>query len=305
MADRQDLIKVKDFADGEFLAVAYWSPTKGHYHSQFLNPNHTIEHSYDPESVTILIADVKADGHYVDLKQGQVYTPISAPIAEEVRTPTSHYEELAQLQPDKAHQNYSQGGNLELGNAIMKIVAPHWDKRVRTVCADDIRHYLDRTLTRMWTDIIDFHHRYGLSYGGAPRLLPDDLDTFRVLFMAEELQEYAGVQGLTEWLKQALQDRGPSVDSLELRENRLDALVDLVYVALGTAYLSGFNFAEAWRRVHRANMSKVRVERAGDSKRGSTFDVVKPPGWTPPSHKDLVGVLKEPETPVGVQHELF
>lgn len=303
MAERFDLINVKDYADGEYLAVAQFHPAHGHFYF-YMSERQT----YDPERVKVVIADVKADGHYVDLKQGQVYTPISTPISEEVRDqpPECHYELKAQEQPAKAHQNYSQAGNLELGNVIMKIVAPHWDKRVRTVCADDIRHYLDRTLTRMWTDIVDFHHRYGLDYGGAPRLLPDDLDSFRVLFMAEELQEYAGVEGLVDWLRSSLAERGPSVDSLELRENRLDALVDLVYVALGTAYLSGFNFAEAWRRVHRANMSKVRVERACDSKRGSTFDVVKPAGWTPPSHKDLVGVMpKEPEAPAGTQHELF
>jgi predicted HAD superfamily Cof-like phosphohydrolase len=69
----------------------------------------------------------------------------------------------------------------------------------------------------------------------------------------------------------------------------LDGLVDLVYVALGTAYLHGFDFREAWRRVHFANMNKVRASQDGsDSKRGSSYDVIKPPGWRPPDHSDLV-----------------
>jgi predicted HAD superfamily Cof-like phosphohydrolase len=70
--------------------------------------------------------------------------------------------------------------------------------------------------------------------------------------------------------------------------DQLDALVDLAYVVLGTAYLHGFRFNEAWRRVHAANMAKVRAERAEQSARGSTFDVVKPPGWKPADLSDLV-----------------
>jgi hypothetical protein len=49
----------------------------------------------------------------------------------------------------------------------------------------------------------------------------------------------------------------------------------------------GFNFEEAWRRVQEANMQKVRTARVVDSARGSTFDVVKPEGWTPPVLADL------------------
>ena len=76
-------------------------------------------------------------------------------------------------------------------------------------------------------------------------------------------------------------------DAEELKE-KLDALVDLVYFALGTAYLHGFNFNEAWKRVHAANMKKIRAEKKGDSKRKSTFDVVKPAGWIVPDLSDLV-----------------
>jgi predicted HAD superfamily Cof-like phosphohydrolase len=39
---------------------------------------------------------------------------------------------------------------------------------------------------------------------------------------------------------------------------------------------------ELWTDVQRANMSKVRAEKASDSKRGSQWDVVKPAGWVPP-----------------------
>ena len=123
---------------------------------------------------------------------------------------------------------------------------------------------------RLMPDIVAFHCKFGLAYDGPPRPLPKELGAFRYKFMEEELHEYATAINESDLAKQ------------------LDALVDLVYVALGTAHLHGFNFDEAWRRVHLANMSKVRVERAEDSKRGSTFDVVKPLGWTPPDLSDLV-----------------
>jgi len=69
----------------------------------------------------------------------------------------------------------------------------------------------------------------------------------------------------------------------------IDALVDLVYVALGTAHLCGFPFMKVWDAVHAANMKKIRAARACDSKRGSTFDVVKPKGWRKP---DVARILR-------------
>lgn len=116
-------------------------------------------------------------------------------------------------------------------------------------------------------DIQDFHEKFLLNYDGRPRLLDKDISDFRIKFLLEELIEY------TTCVEKA---------------DKLDALVDLVYVALGTSYLHGFDFREAWRRVHDANMKKVRCERPGDSSRGSTFDVIKPPGWQPPFLIDLV-----------------
>ena len=116
-------------------------------------------------------------------------------------------------------------------------------------------------------DITDFHQKYGIDYNGRPRDLPQDIADFRIKFMREELDEYETATCLAD---------------------KLDALVDLEYVLLGTSHLHGFNHPEAWRRVHSANMKKMRVEREEDSKRGSKYDVVKPPGWTAPDLTDLV-----------------
>jgi len=115
--------------------------------------------------------------------------------------------------------------------------------------------------------IKEFHEKFGLNYAGPPRHLPLDLERFRTEFMKEEIIEYEG--------------RVVLVD-------KLDALVDLVYVAMGTAYLHGFDFDEAFRRVHEANMKKKRSISTILYGRGSGWDVVKPEGWEPPYLDDLV-----------------
>lgn len=122
------------------------------------------------------------------------------------------------------------------------------------------------------SDIRDFHEKFELPPADEPKLLDQDLQDFRIRFMQEELDEYreAVAEGNT--------------------EKAFDALIDLVYVAVGTAYISRFPFAEGWRRVHAANMAKIRVSRTpeGVTERGGKWDVVKPMGWTPPDLSDLV-----------------
>lgn len=142
----------------------------------------------------------------------------------------------------------------------------------------------------MMLDIEDFHQKFGLEYTGKPRMLEPDLFGFRDKFMHEELAEWEEEQ---EGLVEAMTADEGKPDHRRVAHGlhqQLDALVDLVYVTLGTAYLQfgADRFHEAWRRVQAANMAKVRCEREGDSKRGSTFDVIKPQGWTPPDHHDLV-----------------
>lgn len=164
----------------------------------------------------------------------------------------NHDGEIVQLYEDWAMQH---------AHFIYRIGDPTWviDKYMSTMLLPDL----------VW-DIACFHKKFGLEYDGRARALPPNMQEFRSKFLNEELEEYE-----------------LAVNGSDL-EGALDALVDLVYVALGTAHLHGFDFREAWRRVHEANMKKVRVERVDQSSRGSLFDVVKPPGWRTPSLSDLV-----------------
>lgn len=148
--------------------------------------------------------------------------------------------------------------------------------------------------------IREFHEKFGLEYNESPRDLDDDLILFRIGFLIEELAEYAEASGfkvLAETLQSEIIEPLKSPDwNLSERsddrdmEKQLDSLVDLNYVSHGTAYLHGFNFDEAFRRVHEANMNKVRVdsETLEGSVRKSKFDVVKPDDWTPADLSDLV-----------------
>ena len=142
----------------------------------------------------------------------------------------------------------------------------------------------------LFTDIQDFHKKFGLVYDGNARHLPPDLIEFRRRFLGEELDEYNESSDLTTVeLSTSNPDGAEHQVITKLLSDQLDALVDLVYVALGTAYLQGFDFDEAWRRVHAANMAKKKAEPDGsDSKRGSPHDVVKPEGWVAPDLIDLV-----------------
>lgn len=123
-----------------------------------------------------------------------------------------------------------------------------------------------------YEDVAAFHEKFGLAYNGGPRLLDFDTLAYRIKFLEEELGEF--VESTAE------QDL----------EGMADALIDLVYVAMGTAYMLGLPWQQLWNEVQRANMSKVRAKSADESKRGSSLDVVKPAGWTGP---DIKRVLKE------------
>jgi predicted HAD superfamily Cof-like phosphohydrolase len=120
-------------------------------------------------------------------------------------------------------------------------------------------------------DVGNFHEKFALDNtthqdtGQRSPMDPELLD-FRLKFLKEELEEFE--TGMEE----------------EDHEQMFDALLDLVYVAMGTAHLLGYPWQEGWDLVQRANMAKERAAADGsNSKRGTQWDVVKPPGWTPPA----------------------
>lgn len=132
-------------------------------------------------------------------------------------------------------------------------------------------------MTSNFEDVGNFHTKFGLysvTESGAHPTGEEhnkELMEFRVKFLHEELREFE--EGLADG------------DIAQMG----DALIDLVYVALGTAHMLGLPWEVLWADVQRANMSKERAAPDGsNSKRGSSFDVIKPEGWIPPQTDALL-----------------
>jgi predicted HAD superfamily Cof-like phosphohydrolase len=177
-------------------------------------------------------------------------------------------------------------------------VAPEfvdWMKRVLTAQAEMVTqglHVRASDFPDLIGDVHAFHARFGQEYMGKVRQLPRDLHDFRTKFHEEETGEYADEY---EKLCDAIA-RGDRRDILNCLELQLDALCDAAWVILGTADLQfgRDKTYEAWRRIVKANMAKIRkdatVEGDGsrDSGREAKYDIVKPAGWMAPDHRDLV-----------------
>lgn len=134
----------------------------------------------------------------------------------------------------------------------------------------------------MIEDVRAFHRKFGLLNPNVPVHLTRKKLAERANFMLEELKEFADAAGLTfdpdcaEFVPRIL-DRDQNLPL------QADALVDLVYVALGTAVQMDLPWRELWDDVQRANMQKVR----GESDR-AYIDVIKPSGWVPPKTDDIL-----------------
>lgn len=120
-------------------------------------------------------------------------------------------------------------------------------------------------------DVLNFHQKFGVPMPIIPSLLDSHAFKFRVEFMQEELDEFTIAHTAADMLGAA------------------DALVDLCYVLHGTALMMGLPWPALWEEVQRANMTKERATSAGQSKRGTSLDVIKPEGWRGPDHSKFLG----------------
>ena len=123
-------------------------------------------------------------------------------------------------------------------------------------------------------DIQDMHAKYGVHewVKANPEKL-EQLLQFRVAFLKEEFDETFKATG--------------EKDAEEI----VDGLIDLCVVAIGTLDLFGIDAHKAWQEVHSANMSKeVGVKESRPNPLGLP-DLIKPEGWTAPSHEYNHGLL--------------
>lgn len=130
-------------------------------------------------------------------------------------------------------------------------------------------------MTDILKDIDNFHKKYGFEKNEKIDIPNNnELINFRTAFLMEELAEYTN----------AITKKDAA--------GALDALVDIVYIALGTAWLFNLPFEKAWNEVQKANMSKIRAkDKTG--KRGTKFDVVKPKDWKAPNIEKIIDEERE------------
>lgn len=124
----------------------------------------------------------------------------------------------------------------------------------------------------MYDDIEEFHEQIiQLEKPTKVGIISDEFILERTRFLNEEVEEFTTT--------------GMSGDMVGVA----DALADIVYVALGTAWLMGIPFQAIWDVVHSANMKKVR----GITKRGNKHDAVKPEGWVGPEQAIAAILLRK------------
>lgn len=124
-----------------------------------------------------------------------------------------------------------------------------------------------------WTDDIRaMHAKFGVREV-IRNLPPDKLKSFlkfRLDFLQEELDEAIRA---------------------DKHEDVVDAMIDLCVVAIGTLDAFDVDANEAWNRVHEKNMQKEPGIKPGRPNPLGLPDLIKPAGWTAPTHADNVGTL--------------
>ena len=120
-----------------------------------------------------------------------------------------------------------------------------------------------------FSDVKALHEKFDLPRPDFPVLPGSSLFIFRSNFMPSELMEFNEAYFDGDLTKMA------------------DALVDLVYVAMGTAVALGIPWQKCWESVHSANMTKVRVDNGTGYKHGLS----KPDGWVSPNGKIFEALL--------------
>jgi len=125
-------------------------------------------------------------------------------------------------------------------------------------------------------DIAMMHHKFGVKKWFAENRHDTELMKkylrFRLSMCMEEMNET---------IDAALFDR----DSEEV----VDGLIDLCVFAIGTLDVFGVDANTAWDKVYDANMAKSPGVKPGRPNPFGLPDLLKPSGWTPPSHEDNHG----------------
>ena len=122
-------------------------------------------------------------------------------------------------------------------------------------------------MTTYHDDVLAFKRKFNMVVGDKPDLGDRTVLAGRIDHLYEEIKEITIGY---------LDNNLPAV---------ADGLVDLVYVAIGTAIALGLPWQDLWDDVQRANLEKVPGVHPG---RQQAHDVIKPPGWRGPRTEEIL-----------------
>ena len=127
-------------------------------------------------------------------------------------------------------------------------------------------------------DMADMHQKYGVNEWFEKhkddKVLMNKYLMFRSLMCQEELHE--------------TMQAANSGNSEEI----VDGLIDLCVFAIGTLDVFNVDASKAWDEIYKANMNKQVGVKPGRPNPFGLPDLLKPDGWTPPSHEDNHGELE-------------
>lgn len=138
------------------------------------------------------------------------------------------------------------------------------------------------------SDIADMHKKYGV-HEAVETFDHEKLMSFlkfRFDFLKEELTE--GTNAV-----EALTQSHNALQASKAADDVVDALIDLIVVAVGTLDAFKVNTELAWDRVQYANMQKEVGVKEGRPNPLGLPDLIKPEGWTAPVHADNLGRLTD------------
>lgn len=114
-------------------------------------------------------------------------------------------------------------------------------------------------MNHQWEQVKEFHEKFGHPISDTPRMLDKERSLARYHWMLEELNEFIASPDITE---------------------QADAMIDLMYFALGTLVEMGIKPDPLFDIVQNANMSKLWSD--GKPHYNAENKVIKPEGWEDP-----------------------
>lgn len=133
-------------------------------------------------------------------------------------------------------------------------------------------------MDQAWKKVMEFHQHFDVPRRETPELLAAERVETRVNWLLEEINEFKEASTI---------------------QDQADAMIDTIYLALGTLVEMGVKPEALFNIVHEANMSKL-WEDGRPRYRESDGKVIKPPTWKDPQPRLAEEIEEQRKTYVRV-----